>query len=149
VTICSGALIALTQIKSLQTEISSLKRELLPLRERLARYDQAEKAKEAEIKAAAEKSKAMTENRSERAPLTFSREEVQLIREYIKPAPYAGPPAPAVVVGDPITGGTIPFPSPITEKVPKLIGARFAIRDGVIIISAKNSRQIDAALAPH
>ena len=55
ITICAGAVLALTQIKSLKTEIASLQRELLPLRERLARFDQAERAKEAEIKAAAEK----------------------------------------------------------------------------------------------
>ena len=149
VTICSGALVALTQIKSLQTEIASLKRELLPLRERLARYDQAEKAKEAEIKAAAEKGKALAQNLSQQAPLTFSRNEVQLIREYIKPAPFAGPAAPAVSVGDPVTGGTIPFPSPLTDKVPKLLGARFAIRDGVILIVRKDSRQVDAVLPAH
>jgi cell division septum initiation protein DivIVA len=149
VTICAGALVAITQIKSLQTEIASLKRELLPLRERLAKHDQAEKAKEAEITAAAEKSKALTQNRSEQAPLTFSREEVQLIREYIKPAPFAGPAAPAVSVGDPVTSGTIPFPSPLTEKVPKLLGSRFAIRNGAIIIVRKDSRQADAVLAPY
>ena len=149
VTICAGALVALTQIKTLKTEIASLKRELLPLRERLTRYDQAEKAKEAELTAAAEKSKALTQNRSEQAPLTFSREEVQLIREYIKPAPFAGPAAPAISVGDPVTSGTIPFPSPLTEKVPKLLGARFAIRNGAIIIVRKDSRQADAVLAPY
>ena len=83
------------------------------------------------------------------APLTFSREEVQLIREYIKPAPFAGPAAPAVNVGDPVTGGTIPFPSPLTDKVPKLLGARFAIRNGTIIIIRKGSRQADAVLGPN
>jgi hypothetical protein len=149
VTICAGAVVALTQIKTLQTEIASLKRELLPLRERLAKYDQAEKAKEAEITAAAEKGKALTQSRAEQAPLTFSREEVQLIREYIKPAPFAGPVAPAVSVGDPVTSGTIPFPSPLTEKVPKLLGSRFAIRNGAIIIVGKDSRQADAVLAPY
>ena len=149
VTICAGALVALTQIKTLKTEIASLQRELLPLRERLAKHDQAEKAREAEITAAAEKSKALTQSRAEQAPLTFSREEVQLIREYIKPAPFAGPAAPAVSVGDPVTSGTIPFPSPLIEKVPKLLGARFAIRNGAIIIVRKDSRQADAVLAPY
>ena len=148
-TICAGAVVALTQIKCLQTEIASLKRELLPLRERLASFDQAEKAKEADIKAAAEKGKALAQNLSQQAPLTFSREEVQLIREYIKPAPFAGPAAPAVSVGDPVPGSTIPFPSPLTDKVPKLLGARFAIRDGVILIVRKDSRQVDAVLPAH
>jgi len=149
VTICAGALVALTHIKNLKTEIASLKRELLPLRERLTRYDQAEKAKEVEITAAAEKSKALTQSRAEQAPLTFSREEVQLIREYIKPAPFAGPAAPTLSVGDPVTSGTVPFPSPLTEKVPKLLGARFAIRNGAIIIVGKDSQQAGAVLAPY
>jgi len=148
VTICTGALVALTQIKTLKTEIASLKRELLPLRERLTRYDQAEKAKEAEIKAATEKSKALTPIRSEQASLTFSREEVQLIRDYIKPAPFAGIASPAINVGDPI-GAMIPLPSPLMEKVPKLRGARFTTRNGAIIISVKNSRRADAVLAPN
>jgi hypothetical protein len=148
VTICAGALVALTQIKTLKTEIASLKRELLPLRERLTKYDQAERAMEVEVKAAAEKSKASTQNRSEQAPLTFSREEVQLIRDYIKPAPFAGIASPAINVGDPI-GAMIPLPSPLMEKVPKLIGARFTTRNGAIIISVKNSRRADAVLAPN
>jgi len=91
----------------------------------------------------------LTQIRSEQAPLTFSREEVQLIREYIKPAPFAGPAAPAVSVGDPVISGTIPFPSPLTEKVPKLLGARFAIRNGAIIIVRKDSQQADTVLAPY
>ncbi|WP_108513922.1 hypothetical protein [Bradyrhizobium algeriense] len=83
-------MVALTQIKSLKSEIDPLQRELLSLRERLARFDRPEKAKEAEINAAAEKAKALAQNLSQQAPLTFSREEVQLIRDYIKPAPFAG-----------------------------------------------------------
>ena len=144
--LCAGGVVALTQIKSLKAEIASLQRELLPLRERLANYDQAEKARVAEIKAAAEKNKALAENLSKPAPLTFSREEAQLIREYIKPAPPAGPAAPAVDVGDPVTGGTIPVPSSIAEKIPKLAGARFTTRNGAIIIVRRDSRKVDAVL---
>ncbi|OPY98164.1 hypothetical protein A5906_35115 [Bradyrhizobium sacchari] len=147
--ICAGGLLALGRIRSLKTEIASLQRELLPLRERLASLEQAEKAKLAEIKAESEKSKALAENPFQQAPLTFSREEAQLIREYIKPAPPAGPTAPAVNVGDPVTGGTIPLPSPLAEKMPKLVGARFAIRNGAIIIVRRDSRKVDAVLPPY
>ena len=72
-----------------------------------------------------------------------------MIREYIKPAPFAGPPVPPINVGDPISGGTIPLPSPLTDKVPKLVGARFAIRNGTIIIVRTDSRQADAVLGPN
>ncbi|KRR25705.1 hypothetical protein CQ14_19585 [Bradyrhizobium lablabi] len=149
ITICAGAVVALTQIKSLKAEIASLQRELLSSRERLAKFDQAEKAREAEIKAAADKGKALLQSLPQQAPLTFSREEVQLIREYIKPAPYAGQATPAINVGDPVAGGTIPLPSSLTEKVPKLVGARFAIRNGAIIIVKRDSQKADAVLPPY
>ncbi|MBB4369432.1 hypothetical protein GGD63_002220 [Bradyrhizobium sp. cir1] len=148
VIICAGAVIALRQIRSLQTEISSLQRELSPLKERLSRFDQAEKARQAEEKAREERSKRTADNPPQQAPLTLSREDIQLIRDYIKPAPGVGSSA-APAVGDPLPGATIPFPSPVTEKVPKLLGARFAIRNGAIIIVRRDSRQIDAVLGPN
>ena len=42
---CVGAAIALTQIRSLKSEITALHRELAPLKERVAQLDQAEKAR--------------------------------------------------------------------------------------------------------
>jgi len=149
VIICAGAVIALRQIKSLQTEISSLQRELSPLKERLSRFDQAEKARQAEEKAREDRNKRTADNPLQQVPLALSREEVQLIRDYIKPAPGTGPSTAAPAVGDPIGSATIPFPSPITEKVPKLLGARFAIRNGAILIVRRDSRQIDAVLGPN
>ncbi|WP_439374586.1 hypothetical protein [Bradyrhizobium sp. DASA03120] len=147
VIICAGAVIALRQIRSLQTEISSLQRELSPMKERLSRFE-AEKVRQADEKAREERSKRAADNPLQQAPLTLSREEIQLIRDYIKPAPAAGSSA-APAVGDPLPGATIPFPSPVTEKVPKLLGARFAIRNGTIIIVRRDSRQIDAVLGPN
>jgi hypothetical protein len=44
---------------------------------------------------------------------------------------------------------TIPLPSPPTDKVPKLLGGRFTIRNGSIIILKRDSRQGDAVLAPN
>jgi hypothetical protein len=43
----------------------------------------------------------------------------------------------------------IPLPPPLTDKVPKLVGARFTIRNGVIIIVKRDSRQADAVLGPN
>ena len=135
--ICAGAAIALRQISSLQTEISSLQRELSPLKEKLSRFDQAEKTRQAEEKARDERSKQTADNPPPQTPLSLSREEIQLIRDYIRPAPGTGPStAPA-----PITGATVPLP--------KLLGARFTIRNGAILIIRRNSRQIDAVLGPN
>jgi hypothetical protein len=151
-----GAAIALGQIKSLKSEIAVLHRELLPLRERLGKLEQIENTKrdsnqqeEAQNKPDMEKNRAGGETRAEQAALNLSREEIQLIRDYIKPATSAGSGAAPINVGDPVSGAMIPLPSPITEKLPKLVGASFMTRNGAIIISTKNSRRADAVLAPN
>ncbi|MHC2335452.1 hypothetical protein [Bradyrhizobium sp. USDA 4454] len=148
---CVAAAIALGQNSSLKSEIVMLRRELVPLRERLAKLEQdaakreAAQQEEARDKAEAEKRAAI----SEQAALNLSREETLLIKEYIKAAPSAGAGGPPINVGDPVTGGMIPLPSPLTEKIPRLVGARFAIRNGAIIISTRSSRRVDAVLMPN
>ncbi|WP_375764363.1 hypothetical protein ACE10X_17200 [Bradyrhizobium sp. Pha-3] len=151
---CVAAAIALGQLSSLKSDIAVLRRELAPLRERLARLEQVEVAKrdaaqqeDAQNKAEAEKR--LADGAGEQAGLSLSREEIQLIREYIKAAPSAGAAVAPINVGDPITGGMIPLPSSLTEKLPRLVGARFATRNGAIIISTRNSRRIDAVLMPN
>ena len=152
---CAAAAFALVQLKSLKTEIATLHRELGPLKERVAKLEQVEKTKlEADqkeggqIKLGVEKNKAGAEPSTDQSALKLSREEVQLIRDFIKPAPAGGTPAPAINVGDPIGVATIPLPSPLMEKVPKLLGGRFTTRNGSIIILRRDSRQADAVLPP-
>jgi hypothetical protein len=156
VIVCVVAAIAFGQIQSLKSEIAALRRELLPAKERIARLELIEKAKrdleqdeEAQKKSDTDKSKLGGEARTDQTALALSREEIQLIRDYIKPAPSAGPAALAINVGDPVSGAMIPLPSPLTEKVPKLLGGKFATRDGAIIIVKRASRQVDAVLAPN
>jgi hypothetical protein len=154
--ICAGAVIALTQIRSLKSEVATLQRELSPLRERAAKADLLEKAKqnadqqkESQNKSGAEKNKAGADPRTEQAALNLTSEEIRLIRDFIKPAPFAGTPAPAINVGDTVSIATIPLPSPLMEKIPKLLGARFTTRNGSIIILRRDSRQADAVLPPN
>jgi hypothetical protein len=146
---CAGAAVALIQVKSLKSELTALQRELLPLKLRVAMLDQIEKSRETLDKVSDQKNQSSRENRAEEAPLLLSREEIQLIRDYIKPAPVVGSSTAPISVGDPVTGPTIPIPSPVTEKVPKLLGARFAIKSSTIIIVKKDSRQADAVLGPN
>ena len=146
----AAAAIALVQIKSLKTEITSLHRELGPLKERFAKLEQAERTKlAADQIAAQEKVKAAAEPRPDQTGLSLSREEIQLIRDFIKPAPAGGAPAPTINVGDPVGAGTIPLPSQLMEKIPKLLGARFTTRNGSIIILGRDSRQADVVLPPN
>ena len=152
-----GAAVALTQIRSLKSEIAALHRELAPLKERVAQLDQAEKIRrqaeqqqDARAQDATDKSANERSNRigGTQAALNLSSDEIQLVKVYIRPAPSTGAPADAIKVGDIVDGATIPLPSPLTDKIPKLLGARFAIRNGAIIIVRKDSRQADAVLAP-
>jgi hypothetical protein len=46
-------------------------------------------------------------------------------------------------------GGTSAFPSPITDKVRKLLGARFIIRNGIIVITLNGSNRADAVIGPN
>ncbi|MCP1756904.1 hypothetical protein [Bradyrhizobium elkanii] len=151
---CVAAAIALGQLSSLKSDIAALRREVAPLRERLARLEQVEVAKrdaaqQEDAQNKAEADKKLPDGAGEQAALSLSREEIQLIREYIKAAPSAGAAVAPINVGDPITGGMIPLPSSLTEKLPRLVGARFATRNGAIIISTRNSRRVDAVLMPN
>lgn len=147
--ICAGAVIALTQIRSLKSEVAALQRELSPLRERAARADFLEKAKQIADQhqnSAAEKNKAA---RPEQAALSLTQEEIRMIRDFIKPAPAAATAAPAINVGDTVGIATLPLPSLLMDKIPKLLGARFTTRNGSIIILRRDSRQADVVLPPN
>ncbi|WP_245508631.1 hypothetical protein [Bradyrhizobium zhanjiangense] len=143
---CVCATIVFTQVKSLKVEIATLQREIIALKLRVARLDQIATANEAREKPSSEPPKPPPETRPDQASLILSREEIQLIRDYIKPAPVAGSVTESIKVGDPVSGETIPFPSPITEKVRKLLGARFTIRSGVIVITRNGSHYADAVI---
>jgi hypothetical protein len=147
---CVCAAIVFTQVKSLKAETATLQREIIALKLHVARLDQIASANEAaRDKPSSEAPKPQAETRPDQASLALSREEMQLIRDYIKPAPIAGAAIEPIKVGDPVTGETIPFPSPITEKVPKLLGARFTIRNGIIVITRNGSNRADAVIGPN
>jgi len=143
------AIIVFMQVNSRKLEIAALQRDIIALKLRVARLDQIASANDARDKPGTETPKPPAENRPDQAVLVLSREEIQLIRDYIKPAPVAGSATESIKVGDPVTGETIPFPSPITEKVRKLLGARFTIRNGVIVITRIGSRQADVVIGPN
>lgn len=146
---CVSVATVFTQVTSLKAEIATLQREIIALKLHAARLDQIASANEARDKASREAAKPLAENRPDQAGLILSREELQLIRDYIKPAPVVGSPTEPIKVGDPVTGETIPFPSPITEKVHKLLGARFTIRNGVIVITRNGSHRADVVIGPN
>jgi hypothetical protein len=145
---CGTAVIALGQLKSLKSELAMAHRDVLYLRERLAKLEQSAKAHSPAVRPAQAQPKAETEESKagdDQAALNLSREEIGLIRDYIKPASSPGS-APTISVGDSVSGPTIPLPSPITDKIPRLMGARFTTRNGAIVIVKKDSHQAGAVL---
>ncbi|MCP3460189.1 MULTISPECIES: hypothetical protein [unclassified Bradyrhizobium] len=144
---CVCVTIVFTQVTSLKAEITTLQREIIALKLHVARLDQI--ANEARDRQSSETPKPAAEPRPDQGLLILSREEIQLIRDFIKPAPIAPSATEPIKVGDPVAGETIPFPSPITDKVRKLLGARFTIRNGVIAVTRNGSRQVDAVIGPN
>jgi hypothetical protein len=155
IVIGAGAVIAVNHIKSLKAEIATLQRELVVIKNQTARLEAAESKREADQndnrgRPDTEKTDGSGQSRQEASVLGLSPDEIRAIREYIKPAPIAGPAiSPSINVGDHITEATIPVPSPLTDKVPKLLGARFTIRNGAIVLIKRDSHQADAVLPPY
>ena len=154
--IAGGAVIAVNQSKSLKAEIASLQRELVVIKSQAAKLEAAESKREADQndnqgRPGTEKTAGFGQSHQAALALSLSPDEIRAIREYIKPAPIAGEAiSPSISVGDHMTTeATIPVPSPLTDKVPKLIGAKFTIHNGAIIIIRRDSHQADAVLGPN
>jgi len=143
---CAAAVVAFTEVKALKSELAVTQREMSSSRDRLAKLEQIQRTRVDSERPADQN---VSPLRGPEPPLQLSREEIQLVRDYIKPAPIVGGPAEPIKVGDPVIGPTIPFPSPVTDKVPKLLGTTFTIRNGAIVVVRKDSRRADAVLGPN
>lgn len=144
---CVAAAVALSQIYSFKSENTLLQRELAKVRDHLGKMEQAAVRKEADASRKGPDSQPNEQPRVDRAPLVLSKDEIQSIREFIRPAPTKGS-EPDINVGDPVDSPTVLLPSALMEKVPKLSGGRFTIRNGAIIISKRDSKTADLVLPP-
>jgi hypothetical protein len=151
----AGAVIAVNHIKSLKTEITTLQRELELVNKQVTKLEAAESKRNADQNERRDspridKADGVGQTLAAASALSLSSDEMRAVREFIKPAPLAGSEsAPAINVGDRVTEATIPVPSPLTDKVPKLLGARFTIRNGTIVLIKRDSHQADAVLPPY
>ena len=84
----------------------------------------------------------------QRAPLELSREEVQLVKDYIKVPPAPPGTSPAIQIGAVVPPGLlVPLPPQIGEKYPRLIGSRFMTdRNGAIVIVTRGGRNLDVVV---
>ena len=142
VLIVIGAVVVHAQLNALKNELSGVRRELIGARDRIARL-------EGKIEETA--SLQRNDLDRQRAPLELSREEVQLVKDYIKVPPAPPGKSPTLQIGAVVPPGLlVPLPPQIGEKYPRLIGSRFMTdRNGAIVIVTRGSRHVDAIVAPN
>jgi hypothetical protein len=150
-----GGVILYGHIKRLKDELASTRRELVGAKDRLSRLE-----RRVDMTAS---QPALPQGhvvrpmdgigavRADAGLLDLSREETQLVRDYIKLPPAPPGAVPTMVLGAAIPDAILmPLPSQITDKFPRLLGARFATdRNGAIVIVRRGSRSADAVIAPH
>jgi len=139
----------LSQVVSFRSENRFLQQELIKVRENLGRLEQMVRTEKDGHQKNPEKTADLENRAAQQSVIELSKDEIQYIREYIKPAPGAALAGSAIDVGELFEGATIPLPAPLMEKIPKLQGARFAIRNGAIVILKRGSNRVNAVLFPN
>jgi hypothetical protein len=139
----------LSQVASFKSENRLLQQEVSKLRENLGRLEQMVRTEKDLHQKNPEKSAELENRAAQQSVIELSKDEIEYIREYIKPAPGAALAGSVINVGELFEGATIPLPAPLIEKIPKLGGARFAIRNGAIVILKRGSHRVNAVLFPN
>jgi hypothetical protein len=143
-----GAVIFI-QLSTLKIEVVSLKKELAGSTAKLAKLEaNAARSHPNEIKDGADAR--MLTSSIPRAPLVLTHDEVQFILAVIKVPPPPPGAAPKINVGDFLPDTALaPLPEPITRKVPKLLGARFAVdRNRAIVVVAPDTNRVEIIINP-
>jgi hypothetical protein len=140
------------QFNRFNIEMAGVKRDLAATREKLVKL-------EANVASAllADKMKHRTDDRMldntvavPTPAFALTRDEIQVIRDFIKvPPPLPGAPQ-NINVGDRIPDTALAsLPEPIMEKVPKLRGARFTVdRNSAIIVVTPGTNRADVIINP-
>ena len=143
---------AIAQFNRISLEMTGVKRDLAATRERLVKLEA-----NAASALLADKMKLRADDRMRESavavptpPFALTRDEIQLIRDFIKvPPPLPGAPQ-NINAGDRIPDTALTsLPEPIMEKVPKLRGARFTVdRNSAIIVVAPGTNRADVIINP-
>jgi len=145
--------VVLLQLRNIRGEIRGLKDELTIVRQRVAKAEAKLNAVSPEARGSTDRTEARANgisNRPDPPPFTLSREEVQVIRDFIKVPPPRRGVTRNINVGDVVSSaGLASLPELVMEKIPKLRGARFTVdRSGAIIIAAPGSNRADLIIDP-
>ena len=128
------------QIREIVKDVENSHAQIRVLQERIAKLE-----KDAQTLRTASESAARTPVVTKTA-LSLSRDEVKIVRQFIKVLPSQSAAPMTIEAGQPLgTMSTAPLPEAIIEQIPRLAGARFSIdSSGAIIISGAGSNRVDA-----
>ena len=132
--VAAGSVWVMTQIEALKRELETTRREFAALKDQLARAEQrASTSAETGARLQAQVSnEARNRGGAGDAPVgTFvlTRDEIQLVRDFIRLPPAPPGATPMIVQGAVVPVGLLsPLPTQISDKIPKLTGARFPNR---------------------
>jgi len=145
-----GGVSLLGQISSLRAELANTRRELAGAKDRIARLERRLDTTAAPPSDSLQSRMRLNDGMRQEGPLELSREEIQLVRDYIKMPPAPPGAAATIAIGAAVPDAILlPLPQQISEKFPRLIGARFATdRNGAIVLVRRGSRLADAVIAP-
>lgn len=156
IVVAGGGAAFVAQLNSLKAELASVRREFAAAKDKVDRLErqinEALAANRLQMRPdrVGDGASRITEDAGSRS-LELSREEIQLLRDYIKVPPAPPGVTSTITVGAAVaTGMLMPLPSQITDKVPRLTGASFMTdRNGAIVIVRRGSRQADAVINPN
>jgi hypothetical protein len=145
----AGGAFLVAQLNGLRHELTNVRREMTGAKDRIARLER--KGEEPLIAQSFNELAQKQADARPRAALELSREEAQLVRDYIKVPPAPPGTAATIQIGAVVPPAVlVPLPQQVSEKVPKLFGARFTTdRNGAIVIVRSGSRQADAIVGPN
>lgn len=141
------------QFSSFKNEIATLKRDLAGMTEKVAKLEAnvaAALTPPEEMKGGADARMLRGPDRTPQAPFALTRDEIQLIRDFIKVPPPLYGAAQTINVGDLLPDTALfPPPEPIIEKLPKLRGARFTVdRNSAIVVVPPGTNRVDVVINP-
>jgi hypothetical protein len=152
VTLCTALVVGVTTLAHLNTykrDIGKLTNELAATKERLERLERNAPPSNSSFSTAA--APAPFETRRKEPLLTFSTDDIAVIRSFIKLPPPSSAAAPTIALGDIVPEARLlAVPDAIVEKVPKLRGARFTSdRNNAIVVVGRGGNRADMIISPN
>lgn len=155
--VATAAVLIADRFRGLRDNAAQMQRQISSMEQRIGRLELqmetllAKRLPEANAAPNRADGGAPTKDATGKLPAALARSDIDVIRDYIKmPPPPAGV-APTISLGMPVGNHVlVPLPTQVTDKVPRLAGARFTTdRNGSIVIVMENGGRADFIIPPN